>query len=72
MQFIDAIPLSIALLAALTLGLMPFVPEPHLFQKLRMVADGTLRRPLDLFDLMLHAAPWVLLIVKLARMVVLP
>ena len=72
MQFIDAIPLSIALLAALTLGLMPFIPEPHLFQKLRMVADGTLRRPLDLFDLMLHAAPWVLLIVKLARMVVLP
>lgn len=72
MQFIDQIPLSLALIGALTVGLMPFFPEPHLFQKLRMIADGTLRRPLDLFDLALHAAPWVLLIVKLARMVVLP
>ena len=72
MHYIDQIPLSIAILAALTLGLAPFLPEPHLFEKLRMLVDGTLTRPIDIFDLLLHAAPWLFLIVKLARMVVQP
>ena len=30
----------IALLASLTLGLAPFVPEPHLFGKIRWVLGG--------------------------------
>jgi hypothetical protein len=65
---IDRMPLLIALIAALTLGLAPFVPEPHLWEKLRMLATGTLTRPIDIFDLILHGAPWLLLGVKLARM----
>ena len=65
---IDRMPLLIALIAALTLGLAPFVPEPHLWEKLRMLAAGTLTRPIDIFDLILHGAPWLLLGVKLARM----
>jgi hypothetical protein len=65
---IDRMPLLIALIAALTLGLAPFVPEPHLWEKLRMLATGTLTRPIDIFDLILHGAPWLLLGVKLVRM----
>ncbi len=68
MHLLDQIPLPIALLAALTLGLAPFFPEPHLWEKLKMLAGGALTRPMDIFDLALHALPWVLLVAKMARM----
>ena len=68
MAWLDRIPLLIPVLLALTLGLAPFVPEPHLWEKLKMLAAGTLSRPIDIFDLVYHAAPWLLLVLKLARM----
>ncbi len=68
MQFLDQIPWSVAIIAALTLGLAPFVPEPHIWEKLKMLAAGTLVRPIDIFDLLLHAAPFLLVIAKLVRM----
>ena len=49
----------------LTLGLAPFVPEPHLWEKLRMLAAGTLTAPVDILDMGMHAAPWALLVLKL-------
>jgi hypothetical protein len=67
----DQLPVLPLVLLALTLGLAPFVPEPHLWEKLRMLAAGTLVRPLDIFDLLLHAAPWALLVAKLVRMALL-
>lgn len=70
MALLDQIPLSILILAALTLGLAPFLPEPHIWEKLKMLAAGELVRPLDWFDLALHAAPWILLIARLVRMAV--
>jgi hypothetical protein len=68
MAWLDRIPFVILLLVALTLGLAPFVPEPHVWEKLKMLAAGTLSRPIDIFDLLYHAAPWVLLALKLVRM----
>lgn len=50
---------------ALLLGLAPFAPEPHLVEKLRMLTAGELSRPLDIFDLFLHASPSILLLIKL-------
>ncbi|MFW2441017.1 MAG: RND transporter, partial [Arenicellales bacterium] len=47
-----------------TLGLAPFSPQPHVLEKLAMLFDGTLSRPIDIFDLALHGTPWVLLIIK--------
>lgn len=67
MNWIDRQPLILFVLAALTLGLAPFVPEPHLLEKIRMLAAGELSRPIDIFDLVLHGAPWVLLLLKLYR-----
>ncbi len=67
MDFLDKIPMNLAVLAALTLGLAPFFPEPHIWEKLKMLAAGTLTRPIDIFDLLLHAAPWAVLIAKLLR-----
>ena len=68
MEFLDRIPWAAAIIVALTLGLAPFTPEPHLVEKLRMLAKGTLSRPLDVFDLLLHAAPWLVVLAKLARL----
>lgn len=67
MEWLDKLPLLVLVVLALTLGLAPFVPEPHLWEKLKMLAAGTLTRPLDIFDLLWHAAPWVLLAAKLVR-----
>jgi len=67
LTWLDQIPISWLVLAALTLGLAPFVPEPHLWEKLRMLVAGTLTRPLDIFDLLLHAAPWLLLALAVLR-----
>ena len=66
--WLDALPLSWLIIAALVLGLAPFYPEPHLVEKLRMLAHGELTRPLDIFDLVMHAAPVVLLLMRLVRM----
>jgi hypothetical protein len=68
MSWLDKIPLGVLALLALLLGLAPFVPEPHLWEKLKMLAAGTLSRPIDIFDLLLHAGPVVALVLKLARM----
>jgi hypothetical protein len=68
MAWLDRIPLWILVAVALTLGLAPFVPEPHVWEKLKMLAAGTLSRPIDIFDLVYHGAPWLLLVLKLARM----
>ena len=68
MAWLDRIPLAILLALALLLGLAPFVPEPHLWEKLKMLAAGSLARPIDIFDLVYHAAPVLLLALKLGRM----
>lgn len=68
MHWLDRIPLSTLTIAALLLGLAPFTPEPHLWEKLKMLADGTLARPIDIFDLFLHGTPAVLLGLRLIRL----
>ncbi|MFP4607167.1 MAG: RND transporter [Thiohalospira sp.] len=67
MQWIDRIPLGSLVFGALLLGLAPFAPEPHLWQKLKMLAGGSLSRPIDIFDLFLHGALPVLLGIRLVR-----
>ena len=66
--WINALPVSLLVIACLTLGLAPFVPEPHVWEKLKMLAAGNLRRPVDIFDLLMHGAPFALLAVRLAMM----
>ncbi len=49
------------------LGLAPFVPEPHIWQKLKMLAAGDLTRMIDIGDMLMHGAPWLILIAKLIQ-----
>jgi len=67
-QLLLKIPTSTLIIAALFLGLAPFVPEPHLWEKLKMLADGTLSKPIDIFDLFMHGTPLILLILKFVFM----
>ena len=62
-QAITSVPWFVAIGLCLTLGLAPFWP-PHIVEKLQMLFHGKLVRPLDWFDLLLHAVPWLLLLVK--------
>lgn len=68
MAYLDQIPLNLLILACLTLGLAPFFPEPHIWEKLKMLVAGDLTKPIDIFDMLLHGVPWLLLVAKLARM----
>jgi hypothetical protein len=36
-------------------------------EKLRMLSQGTLVRPLDIFDLLMHATPLLVVLIKLWR-----
>lgn len=64
MSILKNIPYSILLPATIFLGLAPFVPRPHLVEKLGMLFSGTLARPVDIFDLLMHASPAILLLLK--------
>jgi len=68
MKWLDKISLTTLVIIALLLGLAPFMPEPHVWEKLKMLAAGTLSKPIDIFDLLMHGTPWVLLFLKLIRM----
>ena len=65
MKWLDRLPLSFLLPLAVLLALAPFRPEPHLVEKLGMLFDGTLRRPVDILDLFLHGTPLLLVVLKL-------
>jgi hypothetical protein len=67
MKWLDQVPTSLLLVAALFLGLAPFVPEPHALEKIRMLMQGNLNRPLDIFDLFFHLLPLLLLFLQLGR-----
>ena len=63
-DWLRSLPWAIVAIACLTLGLAPFFPEPHIWEKLRMLASGTLVKPIDIFDLAMHGAPWFLAGIK--------
>ena len=67
MKWLDNIPMTLLLPIAVVLALAPFTPEPHLWEKLKMLAAGELVKPIDIFDLFLHGTPLVLVVLKLLR-----
>lgn len=71
-KLLDKIPLNLLFFMAIIMSLLPFVPEPHLWEKLKMLANGTLTKPIDIFDLFWHGIWGVLLVVKLLLDRVLP
>ena len=67
MKPLKAISWPVVIILCLTLGLAPYTPEPHVWEKSQMLLDGTLRDPLDMFDFAFHGIPWLLLLIKAVR-----
>jgi len=68
-KIIDSLPLPALLFLAILLGMAPMEPEPHLLEKLRMLGQGDLHKPIDIFDLFMHSSGILLFGAKLARIV---
>ena len=62
-----AVSLLLPLLSVLTLGLAPYLPQPHIGKQLGNLVQGRLTAPIDIFDLLLHGAPWIWLLVAIGR-----
>lgn len=67
MAFLDKIPYAILIIIAVFMLLAPFKPMPHVIEKLIMLKNGQLTKPIDIFDLFYHLAPTVLLLLKVYR-----
>ena len=57
----------ILIVTCATIGLAPLFPEPHVWEKLKMLFSGKLNQGIDIFDLVMHGLPWVILVAKLTR-----
>ena len=64
-KLLENISWTVLLPVALFMALAPFRPEPHLFEKARMLVNSQLVNPLDIFDLCMHGAPLLLVLAKL-------
>jgi hypothetical protein len=68
MKLLDSIPLAPILIFGIFLTLAPFYPQPHLLEKLQMLFNGELIKPIDIFDLFWHSLGLILIGLKLLRM----
>lgn len=66
-KWIDALPYGPLVVFAVLMLLAPFRPMPHVVEKLIMLKNGHLTRPIDIFDLFFHTAPALVLLVKFIR-----
>ncbi len=64
---LDKISYRVIIPLAVLMLLAPFRPMPHVLEKLNMLMNGTLSRPVDIFDLFFHLVPALLVLLKLYR-----
>ncbi len=64
MKWLDNFSFPVLIIVSIFLGTAPMGAQPHLVEKINMLMAGTLVRPVDIFDLLMHAIPIVLLGLK--------
>ena len=64
LRFRDQLPFPILIVLAIFMLLAPFHPMPHVVEKILMLKNGQLHRPIDIFDLVFHLTPLLLLGLK--------
>jgi hypothetical protein len=64
---LDKIPYSVLIVIAVFMILAPFKPMPHVLEKLIMLKNGTLTKSVDIFDLIFHLVPAIILLLKIFR-----
>ena len=68
LKWLDRFPLVWLTVLAVWMLIAPLSPEPHVVEKIRLLGQGQLTRPLDIFDLLMHSTPLVLLLIRLVRL----
>jgi len=66
-KLIDNISLPTLIFFSILMLLLPLAPMPHVVEKIIMLKNGELTKPIDIFDLFYHFVPTILLIIKLKR-----
>ncbi len=67
LNLLDKIPYSVLIILTVMMLLTPLKPMPHVVEKIIMLKNGMLHRPIDIFDLFFHLAPLILLIIKIVK-----
>lgn len=65
MNWLHKLPWPLILIACSFVMLAPFVPEPHLWQKMKMLLAGTLNKPIDIIDVVWHSWPVIIIVLKI-------
>jgi len=66
-DFLDNISFNSLLFISILMLLLPFRPMPHVVEKLIMLKNGDLKAAIDIFDLIYHLTPSILLVIKLMK-----
>ena len=64
MNWLKDIPYIVLIGGSVLMAILPFSGESHLLEKLGMLMQGSLSKPVDIFDLFLHSSPMFLLAAK--------
>jgi hypothetical protein len=67
LKILDKIPYPLLIVFAILMLALPIRPMPHVVEKIIMLTNGTLTRPVDIFDLFFHLFPLLLLIMKFIK-----
>lgn len=63
MRFKPSDHVKLALILCITIGLTPYYPVPHSYEKLKWLLEGGNNMlMLDFFDLIFHNLPWLYLL----------
>ena len=67
LKILDKIPYPVLIVFTIMMLAAPIRPMPHVVEKIIMLTNGTLTRPVDVFDLVFHLFPLILLILKFIK-----
>ncbi len=65
--YLDKMAYPILIIGALLMLAAPFSPMPHVVEKVILLKNGQLTKPIDIFDLFFHLIPTILLAIKIVR-----
>jgi TRAP-type mannitol/chloroaromatic compound transport system permease small subunit len=65
--YLDNMAYPILIIGAVLMLAAPFTPMPHVIEKVIMLMNGRLTKPIDIFDLFFHLIPTILLVIKIVR-----
>lgn len=65
LKFLDKTPYSVLIVFTIMMLAAPMTPMPHVVEKVLMLTNGTLTRPIDIFDLCFHLLPLMRAITKI-------